>query len=338
MTTKTLLLALTAMTALPMSASPDSTTTQGWKKYLPTLHGTFRGRFEYDTDNGAGRFGVRNSRLSLKGSVIPSLGYFAQVDLSQNGKIVLLDTWADYSPAPGLKLYLGQMRVPFSVDASRLPHLYYFSNRSALARYLGNMRSVGFKGGYHVPHTGLYAEAGVFNSTSMTDHSVWQKGMVYSAKANYTIHMDAVTLLPEFGAQSIRPSGHRMGQIDASMSIAWNRLFVEGEYIRRHYNLADLRDTDAYNVFASYSIPLSRRGYSISVQARWDRMTAFSDGSTDQAGALIYTRLPSERLTGGVTYSHRIGPVHADLRLDYEHYIQRADEPSRAVAEVVIYF
>ena len=42
----------------------------------------------------------------------------------------ILDAYISVSPAKGLKLMAGQMRVPFSVSASRAPALYYFAKPS----------------------------------------------------------------------------------------------------------------------------------------------------------------------------------------------------------------
>ncbi len=35
------------------------------------------------------------------------------------------------------------MRVPFTIDAHRSPHLQYFANRSFIAKQVGNVRDVG---------------------------------------------------------------------------------------------------------------------------------------------------------------------------------------------------
>ncbi len=47
-----------------------------------------------------------------------------------------------------LNFTIGQMRVPFTIDAHRSPHQQYFANRSFIAKQVGNVRDVGFTAGY----------------------------------------------------------------------------------------------------------------------------------------------------------------------------------------------
>ena len=41
----------------------------------PHIHGTIRGKYEYQPDDHAGRFEVRNARFSLEGKVATALAY-----------------------------------------------------------------------------------------------------------------------------------------------------------------------------------------------------------------------------------------------------------------------
>ena len=83
------------------------------KDYLPEIHGTIRGKYEYQTTMGAGRFEVRNARVSVTGNVLPIVAYKAEIDLSDEGSIKMLDAYARLFPAKGLTVTAGQMRVPF---------------------------------------------------------------------------------------------------------------------------------------------------------------------------------------------------------------------------------
>ena len=64
------------------------------KDYLPEIHGTIRGKYEYQTTMGAGRFEVRNARVSVTGNVLPIVAYKAEIDLSDEGSIKMLDAYA----------------------------------------------------------------------------------------------------------------------------------------------------------------------------------------------------------------------------------------------------
>ena len=96
------------------------------KDYLPEVHGTIRAKYEYQTTMGAGHFEVRNARVSVTGNVLPSVAYKAEIDLSDEGQIKMLDAYARLFPTKGLTVTAGQMRVPFTIDAHRSPHQQYF--------------------------------------------------------------------------------------------------------------------------------------------------------------------------------------------------------------------
>ncbi len=115
------------------------------KEYLPEVHGTIRGKYELQTTNGMQRFQVRNARVSLDGKVLPVIAYKAEIDLSDEGSIKMLDAYARFVPNDTWNVTLGQMRVPFTIDAHRSPHQQYFANRSFIAKQVGNVRDVGEK-------------------------------------------------------------------------------------------------------------------------------------------------------------------------------------------------
>ena len=112
------------------------------------IHGTIRSKYEYQTDEGEGRFEVRNARISIDGSLSPIILYKAEIDLCDEGKIKMLDAYTRLKPFSGFQLTLGQMRVPFTIDAHRSPHQQYFANRSFIAKQVGNVRDVGCAIGY----------------------------------------------------------------------------------------------------------------------------------------------------------------------------------------------
>ena len=46
----------------------------------PTIGGVVRARYEIQTTNGRSRFAIRNSRIWIKGSLMPKLSYFVSTD------------------------------------------------------------------------------------------------------------------------------------------------------------------------------------------------------------------------------------------------------------------
>lgn len=54
-------------------------------QYIPEIHGTIRGKYEYQFEENKGRFQVRNARFSLSGKVAPIVSYKAEIDLLRRG-------------------------------------------------------------------------------------------------------------------------------------------------------------------------------------------------------------------------------------------------------------
>ena len=79
--------------------------TMEFKDYLPEIHGTIRGKYEYQTETSESRFEVRNARFSVSGNVHPIVAYKAEIDLSDEGSIKMLDAYARVFPVKDLKFY-----------------------------------------------------------------------------------------------------------------------------------------------------------------------------------------------------------------------------------------
>ena len=124
------------LSALLLALSVASVGAQefSWKDAIPEIHGTVRGKYEYQTSTNAQRFQVRNARVSATGNLLPIVSYKAEIDLCDEGVIKMLDAYARVTPLKGFNVTIGQMRVPFTIDAHRSPHLQYFANRSFIAK------------------------------------------------------------------------------------------------------------------------------------------------------------------------------------------------------------
>lgn len=174
---------LALLTAIPVVADDDDDKVD----LTPKVHGTIRGKYEYQTEESDGRFQVRNARVSLEGNVTKIVSYKAEIDLSDEGQIKMLDAYTRLKPVRGLDFTIGQMRVPFTIDAHRSPHMQYFANRSFIAKQVGNVRDVGATLGYSfnagIP---IKLEAGMFNGSGLTDQKdFWTNNINFSAKAQF---------------------------------------------------------------------------------------------------------------------------------------------------------
>ena len=323
------------------------------EKTTPTvttnIHGTLRGKYEYQTEEGEGRFEVRNARISIDGNILPIWSYKAEIDLSDEGQIKMLDAYARLRLQKGLQFTIGQMRVPFTIDAHRSPHLQYFANRSFIAKQVGNVRDVGATLGYNVNGAvPLKLEAGLFNGSGLTDQKdFWTSNINFSAKAQIMLPNGFNITL---STQKIKPDNVAVNMYDAGAywhSKGWH---VEAEYLYKHYADDAFRAVHAFDSFVSYDIPTGN-GFIryVTPRLRYDYMSDHSDGKryldgkVDEMGKLTVNDHQRSRLTGGVTLSLK-KPFVSDIRLNYEKYFYRnsgvalPSERDKIVVEVMTRF
>ena len=311
--------------------------------YVPKVSGTIRAKAEYQTNENESRFEVRTARVALEGFVTPIVDYKAEIDLSDEGKIKMLDAYAGVLPVKGLDLRMGQMRVPFSIDAHRSPHKQFFANRSFIAKQVGNVRDVGIYGGYQCPKIPLIVEAGVFNGSGLTNQKdYWTKEFNFSAKAQYILPA-GFTL--QASVQKISPNGINTYLYDGGITFQRGRVMLEAEYLRKHYQDGAFANVNAWDAMACYNLPLQRVFNKVSFLARYDMMDDHADGTLDDSGKLKLTDGRRQRVTGGVTLSLAASKkVLADVRLNYEKYfyddisLAKPSERDKAVVELVVHF
>lgn len=322
---KFLLLALFAIFAVvPMSAQDDGDKVDR----TPKIHGTIRGKYEYQTEEGEGRFQVRNARVSIEGNVTKVVSYKAEIDLSDEGQIKMLDAYTRLKPVRGLDFTIGQMRVPFTIDAHRSPHLQYFANRSFIAKQVGNVRDVGATLGYSF-NVGfpIKLEAGMFNGSGLTDQKdFWTNNINFSAKAQFFLPRGFNITL---STQKIKPDNVGIMMYDAGAYYHAHGWHVEAEYLYKHYSDNVFDAVHSVDAFVSYDIPLRKCFFKkISPLVRYDYMSDHSDGmryvdgEEDTSGSLVVNDYQRSRLTGGVTLSLDL-PFISDIRLNYEKYFYR---------------
>lgn len=309
--------------------------------YRPEIHGTVRAKYEYQPQISSGRFEVRNARISVTGQVTPIVTYKAEIDLSDEGNIKMLDAYTRLTPIRPLNFTIGQMRVPFTIDAHRSPHQQYFANRSFIAKQVGNVRDVGATLGYRF-HVGfpITIEAGLFNGSGLTNQkNFWTRNINYSAKAQLMLPGDFCLTL---STQKIRPDEVNIYMYDAGLywhSRGWH---VEAEYLHKYYTRNAFRRVHAFDGFVCYDLPLRKVFQKISFLGRFDYMSDHSDG-TGEEGRLTLTDAGRKRLTGGVTLS-LAKPFLSDIRINYEKYfyhqgaVAKVSEQDKLVIEFMTRF
>ena len=251
--------ALLCLAAVTASAQQTATSEKNdADKTTPVnIHGTIRSKYEYQTSEGEGRFEVRNARISVDGSLSPIISYKAEIDLYDEGKIKMLDAYTRLKPVRGLQFTIGQMRVPFTIDAHRSPHQQYFANRSFIAKQVGNVRDVGAALGYSL-NAGfpIILEAGLFNGSGLTNQKdFWTKSINFSAKAQM--------LLPggfnlTLSTQKIKPDHVNVMMYDAGAYWHAKGWHVEAEYLYKHYAHDAFKAVHAFDQRGNLRIELAR--------------------------------------------------------------------------------
>ena len=330
--------ALPAIAETPADSAKNKTPLPEW---LPKISGTLRAKGEYQTRDKEGRFEVRNARVAFDGNVTPIVIYRAEVDLSDEGRIRMLDAYAGVLPVKGLTLRIGQMRVPFSIDAHRSPHKQYFANRSFIAKQVGDVRDVGLCASYTLPKTPLTIEGGLFNGSGLTDQKdYWTKNLNFSAKVQWK----PVKMLTLQGSvQKISPTGGTVMLYDGGVSFNHAGVFLEAEYLRKHYKNNAYHAVNALNTMAAYTLPLRRVFDHLRFLTRFDMMDDHSSGVLNDEGVLQTDDAARKRLTAGITlgFAKRLA---AELRLNYEKYFydkgaaMKTSERDKVVMEMMIHF
>ncbi len=311
--------------------------------YIPDFHGTIRAKYEYEPTINKGRFEIRNARLSVEGKIIPIVRYKAEIDLSDEGSIKMLDAYVRLQPKDRLKFTFGQMRVPFSIDAHRSPHLQYFANRSFIAKQVGNVRDVGVAASWTFgARTPITLEGGVFNGSGLTNQKhFWTSDYNFSLKSQICLWRQLNIVL---SCQKAKASDVNTYMYDGGIYWENSRWHIEAEYLRKHYANDAFRPVNAVDAFAAYRLPLKRNKMALSFLGRYDYMSDHSKGSKDENGILLVDDPERHRLTGGMTLSLGKGALQADIRLNYEQYFyNKGVEPSiseqnKIVLEFVAHF
>lgn len=308
---------------------------------LPSVGGVMRARYEFMTIDELNRFAIRNARIRISGNLIPRLSYVLQTDLCDQGKFQFLDAYGKFKIDKGFSVQAGQFRIPFGVDPFRGPGSYIFADRSFIGRDIDNIRAVGVQGSYTFPHRlPAVITFGIFGPNAITDQNHWSKTIYYALKAELPVG----PFILIGGFQTIKPESVRVNMVDACMFCSLEHWKFEMEYIYEHYVNNSFPDCHSYNIWADYSIPLSKTIFnSLSFQARVDAATRYSDAS-GEGTELTETHPARKRITVGTTLAYLKKPVKCEIMLNYEKYFYPvgytppAGRNDKIVAELVIQF
>ena len=304
------LLSLLLLTGLN-SVDAQITTSQN-SEFIPDLDVILKVKTEYDLDNSLIRFEVRNARFGLKGKINSFMSYRIELDLSDEGKMKMLDAYVRITPLKNLDIYMGQRKIPFSTDYMRNPAENIFANRSFLAKYINDgMRDIGFYADYKfdigVPVDILM---GAVNGTG-NNNPQWIE------KPNFVSRLI-------FGSETgFRATGNLYyGEAENKDHLALfggelrynnGNFLIESEYISRNWTDSIRIHDDGLYLHSYYNVILTDKIVKmITPTLRWDYM-----------GDLIYSgRIDASRVTIGLNVGFDPKQFHSEIRLNYENYFK----------------
>jgi hypothetical protein len=316
------LLALSATVAL---AQKDSIT----RSYIPEIDGVIRAKFEYNSSTGKNRFEVRNARFMVTGFVTKVFNYKAEIDLSDEGQIKMLDAWVKFIPVKGLSFTLGQQKIPFSTDNLRSPGSLNFSNRSFIAkRICKDLRDIGFMATYQYDGAFPFAvHAAVLNGSGINT-AMWTKMHSFATRLELGPWKGGSLTACYFTG---KVGGYNADMFNAGFNYRYKNFFFDMEYAQKHTRdtIGNFRSNGAF-AYALYEIPLKKGIIRNIVPAlRYDFFTG------DMEKGIIE---PS-RITSAVTLGfHKVS--WADIRISYEKYLYKTmpDLDDKATIEFIARF
>lgn len=289
-------------------------TTDKRTEYIPDIFGILKTKAEFDLDNSLMRFEVRNARLGATGKINSNMSYKVEIDLSDEGKMKMLDAYVKFMPVSNLSFYLGQRKIPFSTDYMRNPAENIFANRSFLAKYINDgMRDIGFYAEYNIdgilPVNFL---VGAVNGTG-NNNPQWIKKPNLAGRL--TIGPDIGLRIAGnvyYGNDSFKKDLFMFG---GEIRYTNGSFFIESEYIKRKWDdtLSVSRNDNGLYVHSYYNFKVEGKMIClISPVARYDMIGA----------SVLRRKIDADRLTLGINLGFEPKQFYSEIRLNYENYFR----------------
>lgn len=272
--------------------------------------GTVRTKYEYNLDSNISAFVVRNARYQVQGSLNPMFDYKAEIDLSDEGRIRMLDAFVNFKPIKNLDITLGQMKVPFSTDNFlRSAHNIAFANRSFISkRVSSDLRDLGGMIKYNMEDYAPFVfYLGAFNGYGINRPT-------RNELKNVALRVESEPI-KDLELSACYYQGH-LSDVDVKMynwGVDWeyNGFVIDGEFaLRKSENDSTNYDTYSYFVYLLKHFPINNFIFTyITPGIRYD--------SYDKE--ILPNAEITNRITTGVTFTlTKINEAH--IRLDYENY------------------
>jgi hypothetical protein len=272
--------------------------------------GTVRTKYEYNLDSSISAFVVRNARYQVQGSLNPMFDYKAEIDLSDEGRIRMLDAFVNFKPIKNLDITLGQMKVPFSTDNFlRSAHNIAFANRSFISkRVSGDLRDIGGMISYdfkqNVP---IKLYLGAFNGYGINRPTRNElKNVAVRIESEILNNLDFSACY--YGGEIVDV---KVEMFNFGLDWEYKGFVLDGEFAMRKSEVDTTKyDIYSYFVYALKHFPVDNFIFTyITPGVRYD--------SYDKD--LFYNKEITSRLTAGLTFTlTKLNEAH--IRMDYENY------------------
>lgn len=356
-----LCLAIWPVSDLSASVTPDEKPVEKandegtWKRYLPTLNGEVKARFEWNVNGDDARFAVRNARLRFNGYVSPLVSYRFFLDFNDNGHITILDTYVVVKPGQ-FEFVFGQQRA----DLDRSVNPYFFVNRSFLIKFLPThyavhydrtasvriqgWRDIGLQMGYTFRGGSLpwRVAFGVFNGAGMNSPE-WSDKFSYAVRLEYGRRMDGIHCkgwyydgwLGALDRRELSAEGEvvetrfrqRVRMMACGAYYAHKRMYFEVEGGARWFDGAEATAMRVGYVQGIYAFPFKRKTMLFKYVApalRWDVGSGIVFQNQERASLDAFS---GSRMTFGLNLGLIERIMVSELRVNYEKFLFR-EKPS----------
>jgi hypothetical protein len=293
---------------VPQDASMDKS------EYLPTLYGILKTKVEFDFDNSKMRFEVRNARFGARGKINNYMAYRVELDLSDEGKMKMLDAYVKFTPVENLDFYLGQRKIPFSSDYMRNPAENIFANRSFVAKYINDgLRDIGFYADYKfVVSIPVNIILGTVNGTGNNNPQWIDKPNLVTR-----LILGSEKGLRAIGNLYYGESENRdhLAMFGGELRYSEGAFFIESEYVKRNWTdtLSIRKHDDGFYIHSYYNFDVkSKMLYMITPTARYDFM----------GESIFRNKIDASRITFGINFGFEPKQFYSEIRLNYENYFK----------------
>lgn len=291
--------------------------TSGFMKHLlpGAITGVIRAKYEQNTSNGKGRFDVRNARFGMKGNVGRYFGYKFEIDFCDEGKIKMLDVYADFVPVKNLTFSLGQMKAPFSTEYLLNPSRFEFANRPFIdKRICMDLRDIGFKITYDYVGKIPFSISGFIMNGTGVNNPEWTTRLAAGGRALIT-PFKGFTLQAQYLAGTI---GNKKTEMQGyGIRYEYQGLIINTEYAQK--TIVDTASAYTQNsLFAYVLYNFQFTGGMIKTLTPALRYDFFS-------GNIKTGIYEPHRLTAGLTLGfHKLS--FANIRFNYEKYFYQVSQ------------